>query len=44
VYKPAAGTVLPAGEQPLSATFTPEDANFKTVTVHTTLKVLPKPW
>ena len=44
VYTPAAGKVLPAGKQPLSATFTPDDANFKTVTVHATLEVWPKPW
>jgi kumamolisin len=45
VYTPAAGKVLPAGKQMLSATFTPDDANFKTVTVHATLEVWPsRPW
>jgi len=43
VYTPPAGKVLPAGPQPLSATFTPASANFKSVTMHTTLEVWPKP-
>ncbi len=40
VYTPAAGTKLGAGEQQLSATFTPKDANFAVITVHATLVVL----
>jgi len=40
-YTPAAGTVLHAGNQPLSATFTPNDAtDYKTITVSATLIVL----
>jgi len=41
VYMPPAGTVLHAGNQPLSATFTPNDTtDFLTITVHATLVVL----
>jgi Bacterial Ig-like domain (group 2) len=40
VYTPAAGTTLDAGEQKLSAVFTPKDANFAVTTVHATLVVL----
>ena len=41
-YSPGAGTVLAAGAQSLSATFTPADAlDYKTVTVTTPLSVVP---
>ena len=41
VYTPPAGTVLHAGNQTLSATFTPKDTtDFQTITVHATLIVL----
>jgi hypothetical protein len=41
VYTPAAGAVLPAGQQTLSATFTPNDStDFLTVTPQATLLVL----
>jgi hypothetical protein len=40
VYTPAAGVVLPVGQQTLSVTFTPADtADFSTVTATTTLTV-----
>ena len=42
IYSPGAGTVLAAGSQTLSATFTPADAtDYKTVTVTTILSVTP---
>ena len=41
VYTPPAGTILHAGNQTLSATFTPNDTtDFQTITVHATLVVL----
>jgi hypothetical protein len=41
VYNPPAGTILHAGNQTLSATFTPNDTtDFETITVHATLLVV----
>ncbi|MGO8788310.1 MAG: beta strand repeat-containing protein [Terriglobia bacterium] len=41
VYTPSAGAILHPGNQPLSATFTPNDTmDFQTITVHATLLVL----
>ena len=41
-YTPAAGSILPAGQQKLSATFLPNDTtDYVSVTVHATLLVLP---
>ena len=39
-YSPAAGTVLPAGTQQLTATFTPSDTtNYKPITAHDSLTI-----
>lgn len=43
VYTPPAGTLLPVGNQPLSAVFTPTNTNFKIVTIHATVDVIRPP-